>query len=66
MQIVEHTQYQATTFILKYMDPEFLQIVLDSPAERHAAPHVPVLGDVVLYKDHSLRAFKREVANIFF
>ncbi len=43
--------------MLKCMNPEFLQVVLDPPTEGHDAPHVPVLGNVVLYKDCScLRA----------
>lgn len=43
--------------MLKCMNPEFLKVVLDPPTEGHAAPHVPVLGNVVLYKDcSSLRA----------
>ena len=47
--------------MLKCMNPEFLQVVLNPPAEGHAAPHVPVLGNVVLNEDCScLRPVKRE------
>lgn len=35
------------------VNPEVLQVVLDPPTERHAAAHVPVLWDVVLYKNRS-------------
>lgn len=48
---------QATTFILKHMHPEFLQEVLNPPAEGHGAAHVLILSNVVLYKQRSrLRA----------
>lgn len=46
--------------MLKGVNPEFLQVVLDPPTKGHAAAHVPVLGNVVLYKDCSrLRAVIR-------
>lgn len=47
--------------MLKCMNPEFLQVVLNPPTEGHAAPHVPVLGNVVLNEDCScLGPVKRE------
>lgn len=47
--------------MLKRMNPELLQVVLDPPAEGHAAAQVPVLGNVVLYKDRScLSALRRQ------
>ena len=61
-----HTSYgehliTGITFMLKRMNPEFLQVVLDPPAEGHAAADVPVLGNVVLYKDRScLRALRKQ------
>lgn len=37
--------------MLKCMNPEFLQVVLDPPTEGHAAAHVLTLGNVVLHKN---------------
>ncbi len=52
---------QVITFMLKCMNPKFFKVVLNPPTEGHAAAHVPVLSDVVLYKDCScLRAVKIE------
>lgn len=39
--------------MLKCMNPELFQVVLNPPAEWHAAAHVLILGNVVLYKDGS-------------
>lgn len=36
------------TFLMKCMNPEFLQVVFDPPTERHATSHVLVLHNVVL------------------
>lgn len=48
------------------MNHEFLQVVIDPPTEGHAAAHVPVLGNVVLYKDcFCLRAVIRENIKMF-
>lgn len=36
------------TFLMKRMNPEFLQVVFDPPTEWHATTHVLVLYNVVL------------------
>lgn len=33
------------------MDPKFFQVVSNLPAEGHAAAHIAVLSNVVLYKN---------------
>lgn len=61
MAVIESARSQFITFLLKCMNPKFLQVVLDPPTEGHAAAHVPVLDNVVLNQDcSSLRAVKEK------